>query len=189
MTSNVGWSDLRQAFREHSGLFLAQGIVLVIAGGIAVLLPQVATLAVSIFLGWLLLIVGVVEFILTLRHREVPGFWGLLLLSALVAILGALLVFRPLAGVITLTIALVAYFIAHGVASLYLTFKLPMSTGRQTWMVLGAVLDFALAGLIIAGWPSTATWILGLYVGIQMLFAGFAMIFAALEARSSDATV
>jgi uncharacterized membrane protein HdeD (DUF308 family) len=187
MTTHVQ-PRLRQTLHDNWGVFLVQGILLVIGGAAAILLPQVATVAFSIFLGWLLLIVGAVHFVSLLTSRQMPGFWGSLLLSALMVILGGLLIFRPLQGVISLTIALVAYFIIHGFATLYLAFSLRMDTSRWVWLLLGVVLDFLLAGLVIAGWPNTAGWILGLYVGINMLFAGFALIFAALGARPETET-
>lgn len=180
-------AGMRRSLRENWGLFVVEGIVLVLAGALAVFLPQVATLAVTLFVGWLLLIVGVFQFVTHIMNRDAPGFWGWIVLSILMGLLGGMLIFRPVAGVITLTLALVAYFIAHGIAMLYLAYTVRGETGRWVWLVLGGILDFALAILVIAAWPGSATWILGLFVGINMLFTGFALIFAALGARSSDA--
>jgi uncharacterized membrane protein HdeD (DUF308 family) len=107
-----------------------------------------------------------------------------LILAILTAILGLVIAIFPLQGAVTLTMLLTIYFIAHGVASFFLAFSIKEHTGRWVMLILGGIIDLALAGLVIAGWPNTSVFILGLYVGINMLFTGFALVFAALDARS-----
>lgn len=174
---------------EYRWFFILQGVIFIIGGTAAIILPQVATLAFSLFFGVALLVIGLFRFVTLLRARNAPAFWGNLLLSVLMAVLGALLVFRPLEGVLTLTLALAAYFFAHGVTSFYMAFRMRGSTSRWMWLVLGGIVDFALAFLVIAGWPSTATWVLGLLVGINMMFAGFAMIFASGGEKTENNTI
>jgi uncharacterized membrane protein HdeD (DUF308 family) len=178
---------VRRTIHDYWGLFLAQGILLVIGGAAAIVLPQIATVAFSIFLGWLLIIVGAVRFISMLSSPRAPAYWGSLLFDALMIILGAILVFRPFAGVISLTIALLVYFILHCFSSIYLALTVRTHTNRWVWLLLSGLLDLALAALIIWGWPGTAVWILGLFVGINMLFSGFALIFASLGQKAAEA--
>jgi uncharacterized membrane protein HdeD (DUF308 family) len=80
---------------------------------------------------------------------------------------------------------LTAYFIVHGIASFIFAFSIKEHTGRWVLMLLGGIIDLVLAALVIAGLPNTGTFILGLYVGINMLFTGFGLIFAALGAREA----
>jgi uncharacterized membrane protein HdeD (DUF308 family) len=80
---------------------------------------------------------------------------------------------------------LTAYFIVHGIATFIFAFSVKGETGRWVLLLISGLIDFLLAGLVIAGWPSTALWVLGLFVGINMLLTGFAFIFAALGARSA----
>ena len=80
---------------------------------------------------------------------------------------------------------LTAYFIVHGIVTWILAFSIKGETGRWVLLLLSGLIDFLLAGLVIAKWPSTALWVLGLFVGVNMLLTGFALIFAALGARSA----
>lgn len=173
------------AIHEHWGLFLAEGIVLVILGAAAIVLPVVATITFTLFIGWLLLISGAVGLITTLwMHQRVPGFWWSLI-SALIAIAaGVLLLFWPLTGVISLTLVLSAFFIVEGVTSImYALEHRNQLSGRWGWMLVSGIIDLILAGIIIAGLPGTALWALGLLVGINLLFGGVALIGMALAAR------
>ncbi len=103
----------------------------------------------------------------------------------LTAILGLIVALFPLPGAITLAMLLTAYFIVHGISSFALAFAIRGHTGRWVLLLAGGVIDFALAGLVIAGWPGTSVFILGVYVGINLLFTGLALIFAALDARKA----
>lgn len=80
---------------------------------------------------------------------------------------------------------LTAYFIAHGVGTLIFAFSVKGETGRWVLLILSALVDLLLAGFVLAEWPSTELWVLGLFVGVNMLLTGFAFIFAALGARSA----
>jgi uncharacterized membrane protein HdeD (DUF308 family) len=179
---------LTQSIRDHWALFLIEGIVLVVLGMLAIVVPQIATLAVTIFLGWLFLVSGIVGLITTFMARHAPGFWWALL-SAVVAIAaGLLLVEWPVSGIISLTYLLIAFFVIEGVVSIMyaLEHKKELS-GRWAWMLVSGIIDLILAVMILAGLPSTAAWALGLLVGINMLFGGTSMIAMALHARGSAA--
>src|SRR5947209_4387934 len=97
---------VRRSIHDHWGLFLAEGIILVILGLGAIVVPAIAGLATTIFLGWMLLLGGVVGLISTFWGRGLPGYWWSLL-SALVAVFaGAVLLWYPLQGLVTLTYVL-----------------------------------------------------------------------------------
>jgi uncharacterized membrane protein HdeD (DUF308 family) len=178
-----------QSIRDHWRMFLVEGIVLVVLGILAIVVPQVATLAVTLFLGWLFLISGVVGLITTFMARHAPGFWWALLSAVIAIVAGLLLLGRPLVGVVSLTYLLIAFFIVEGVVSIMyaLEHKKELS-GRWAWMLVSGIIDLILAGMILAGLPSTAEWALGLLVGINMLFGGTSMIAMALHARSDAGT-
>lgn len=175
---------LESAVREHWVLFLIEGIVLVILGAAAILVPPVATITFTILVGWLFLISGIVGLATTLWMRHAPGFWWSLLSAIIAVIAGILLLLRPLTGALSLTLLLGAFFIVEGVASImYAIDHRNQSTGRWGWMLVSGIIDLIIAGIIIAGWPGTAAWALGLLVGINLLFGGAAMIAIALAAR------
>ena len=177
-------SALANAIHEHWGLFLAEGIILVILGLIAILLPPLATITFTIIIGWLFLISGIVGLTTTFMMRNAPGFWWSLLSGILGVAAGIVLLIWPISGALSLTLLLSAFFIVEGVASImYAIDHRNQLTGRWGWMLLSGIVDLILAGIIVAGLPGTAAWALGLLVGINMLFGGTAMIGMALAAR------
>ncbi len=175
-----------KAIHDHWVLYLVEGVVLVVLGATAIALPLLATLAVTIFLGWLILLSGVVGMVTTLWARRAPGFWWSLLSAILAVVVGVLLLARPISGALTLTVLLVAFFVVEGAATIMfaLDHKRELS-GQWGWMLVSGVVDLFLAALIFAGLPSTSAWAIGLLVGINMIFGGVALTMMALHAREA----
>jgi uncharacterized membrane protein HdeD (DUF308 family) len=178
---------LTQSIREHWVLFLIEGIILVVLGLLAIIIPPIATIAVTIFLGWLFLISGIVGLVTTFWARHAPGFWWSLLSAVLAIAAGIVLLGWPVPGAVSLTLLLIAFFIIEGVLSILYAFEHKKElSGRWGWMLISGIIDLILAAIIWAGLPGTAAWALGLLVGINMLFGGSAMIAMALHARNAD---
>jgi uncharacterized membrane protein HdeD (DUF308 family) len=173
------------SLRDHWVLFLVEGIVLVVLGVAAIMLPVIATLAVALFLGWLFLISGIVGLITTFMMRNAPGFWWSLLSAVLALGAGLVLLAWPVSGAVSLTLVLIVFFVIEGVASIMLALE-HRESGRWGWLLASGIVDLFLAGLILAGLPGTAAWALGLLVGINMIFGGASLIGMALHARSLD---
>src|SRR6202000_1775203 len=152
-------SNVNAAVREHWKAFLFEGILLVILGLAAIIVPPLASLAVTIFLGWLFLISGIAGLALTFWARRMPGFWWSLI-SALLAIgAGIILLSRPVQGTLTLTIVVGAYFLAEGVTTiLYALEHRRELSQRWSWLLVAGLMDILIAGLIIAGLPGSALW-------------------------------
>src|SRR5580704_19435919 len=109
---------VQSAIRTHWTLFLIEGIVLIILGIAAIILPEVATLAFTLVIGWLFLISGGVGLVTTFWMRNVPGFWWALV-SAIVSIgAGIVLIRWPISGTVSLTLVLIAFFAVEGIATL-----------------------------------------------------------------------
>jgi len=175
---------LAGAIHEHWGLFLAEGIILVILGIAAIALPPIATLAFTIIIGWVFLISGVVGLFTTFWARHVPGFWWSLISAIIGIAAGVVLLLWPITGTLSLTLVLIAFFVIEGIVSImYAIEHRNQLTGRWGWMLVSGIIDLILAGIIFAGLPGTAVWALGLLVGINMLFGGAALIAMALAAR------
>lgn len=172
------------AMHDHWAFFLVEGIVLLVLGAVAILLPVLATIALTIVIGWLFLVSGVVGLFTTFWMRTAPGFWWSLLSAALGIVVGILLLASPVTGAVSLTLMLIAFFIIEGIASIMfaLEHKREMS-GNWGWMLVSGIVDLVLAVMIFTGLPSTAAWAIGLLVGINMVFGGSALIAMALHAR------
>jgi uncharacterized membrane protein HdeD (DUF308 family) len=179
-------SEMTAAVHEHWKAFLIEGILLVVLGLAAMIVPPLASLAVTIFLGWMFLISGVAGLALTFWARGMPGFWWSLISAALAVLAGGILLARPVQGVLTLTIVVGAYFLAEGVASIMyaLEHRRELSE-RWSWMLFAGILDILIAGMIITGLPGSAEWAVGLLVGINLLFGGASLIGMALAARKT----
>jgi len=178
-------SKMRDAVREHWKAFLIEGILLAILGLAAIIVPPLASLAVTIFLGWLFLISGIAGLVLTFWARQMPGFWWSLVSAILAVIAGGLLLARPVQGTLTLTIVVGAYFLAEGVATIMyaLEHRRELSQ-RWSWLLVAGIMDLLVAFIIIAGLPGSALWAIGLLVGVNLLFGGACLIGMALAARN-----
>jgi len=174
------------ALHEHWKLYLAEGILLLVLGAVAILVPPIATLAVTIVLGWLFLISGCVGLITSFWMRQAPGFLWSLISALLGVVVGFLLLASPLSGAFSLTLVLIAFFVIEGGVSIMfaLDHKRELS-GRWGWMLFSGIVDLVLAVMIFAGLPATAAWAIGLLVGINMIFGGSALIAMALHAKNA----
>jgi uncharacterized membrane protein HdeD (DUF308 family) len=179
--------SIREALQAHWRLFLLQGVIMILLGGLAVAAPALATIAVDIYVGWLFLISGTIGFVAMFSARDISGFFWTFATALLSVVVGALLIWTPVEGALSLTIVLTAFFIMEGVlqaaASLVYRRTVPESWG---WMFASGLADLALAAIIIAGWPGSAAWTLGLIVGINLVTSGWAIVMMALAARSVD---
>jgi len=178
-------SAVANSLHMHWRLFLTEGIVLLVLGVIAIVVPPIATIAVEILIGWLLLVSGVVGLIATLRARSAPGF-GWSLVSAILGIAaGIVLLGWPLSGALSLTMILTVFLVLEGVVSiLYALEHKREISGRWGAMLFSGIVDLLLASIIFAGLPGTAAWAIGLLVGINLVFGGSALIAMALHARN-----
>jgi uncharacterized membrane protein HdeD (DUF308 family) len=172
------------ALRAGWRFLLIEGIVLLVLGAAAIIVPPIATFAVAIILGWLFLISGVVGLVMTFMMRHAPGFWWSLFSAVVGIAAGLALLGSPATGVLSLTLLLIAFFILEGIATIMyaLDHKRELS-GLWGLMLASGIVDLVLAAIIMAGLPGTAAWAIGLLVGINMLFGGAALIGLALHAR------
>ena len=172
---------ITNALRAHWKFFLIEGIVLLIMGAIAVCVPPIATVAVEVFIGWIILLSGVLGLVMTFQTRGSPGFGWSLLSALLGLVVGIVLLAWPLSGVLSLTVMLTIFLALEGVASImYAMAHRRERSSRWELMLVSGIVDLILAGLILAGLPGTAAWAIGLIVGINMLFGGVALIALAL---------
>jgi uncharacterized membrane protein HdeD (DUF308 family) len=176
------------AVRDHWVLFLCEGIALLILGTLAILAPVIASVAATVFFAWILLASGIIGLIATIRARHAPGFWWSLLSALLAIIVGAVLFGWPVQGTLSLTAVLIAFLLVEGALTImYALEHRSRPSGRWGWMLASGIIDLLLGILLLAGLPGTALWALGLLIGINMLFGGWALIFMALHARPAAA--
>ena len=181
-------SRMGAAVQAHWKAFLVEGIILALLGLAAIIIPPLASLAVTVFLGWMFLISGIAGLALTFWARQMPGFWWSLISAVLAMGAGIILLARPVQGTLTLTIVVGAYFVAEGVATIMYALEHRRElSGRWSWMLVAGLMDIMISFFIIAGLPGSALWAIGLMVGINLLIGGTALIGMALAARNNGA--
>jgi len=177
-------SEMSATVKAHWKAFLFEGIVLAVLGLAAMIVPPLASLAVTIFLGWMFLISGVAGLFVTYWARQMPGFWWSLFSAALAVLAGLILLARPMQGVLTLTIVVGAYFLAEGVATIMYALEHRRElSARWSWLLVAGLIDILIAFMIIGGLPGSAEWAIGLLVGINLVLGGASLVGMALPAR------
>ena len=179
-------SEMSAAVKAHWKAFLFEGILLAVLGLAAMIVPPLASLAVTIFLGWMFLISGIAGLVVTYWARQMPGFWWSLFSAALAVLAGLVLLARPMQGVLTLTIVVGAYFLIEGVTTIMYALEHRRElSGRWSWLLVSGLMDILISFLIIAGLPGSAEWAIGLLVGINLVLGGASLVGMALAARKA----
>jgi uncharacterized membrane protein HdeD (DUF308 family) len=188
MASTDASQALAKSVRDHWLLFLVEGIVLVVLGLLAIVVPLVASLAATVFFGAILFVSGAVGLLATLRAHRAPGFSWSLLSAVLGIVTGALLLASPVRGTISLTVVLIAFLFVEGAVSIMFAIKhRSRESGGWAWVLASGIVDIGLGAILYAGLPGTALWALGLLIGINMVFGGWSLIAMALNARPNPA--
>jgi uncharacterized membrane protein HdeD (DUF308 family) len=175
--------DLRAMISDHWVLFLIYGMTLVILGMLALGAPVITTLAVEDYAGWLFVIGGI--FGLASVIYSVPRFWWGLLTAFLAIAIGAYLIQRPFAGVLSLTMAVGIYFAAQGVIQVVTAVGHRSTLASWMWLLVSGVVNLFLAAIILLGLPGTAAWTLGLLLGVSLMMWGLSLVMTALSCRSN----
>jgi uncharacterized membrane protein HdeD (DUF308 family) len=172
-------------------LFLFEGAILIILGMLAITAPAEATLAVDIFIGWLLLIAGIAGFITVFSARDIASFlWSLIPAAPLSIAVGALLLWKPDQGALSLTILLIAFFTLEAVFQIVRSIEYRDAIGGSWgWILASGICDLVLTAILIFGWPVTGGWALGFLVGVNLITSGGAIVIAALAWRDVAETI
>jgi uncharacterized membrane protein HdeD (DUF308 family) len=171
--------------RSYRTWFIIRGVATIALGALAVVLPVVATAAMGVGFGLLLLASGALGLAVTLwSGSAAPGFRWNALTAALALAAGIVLLWFPRAGAITLAIILAAYFFAGGLTKLVTVFSRRRARpGAWLWTLLSGVVDLSLSLLIVTGWLGMAAWVIGVLVGVHLIADGLALLMSALQSR------
>ena len=174
--------DERVNLRRVWWLFFVLGLVSIVVGFLAISSTFVATLASVIVFGVLLLVAGVTEVIHAVMVRNWRGFALHLLTAALYLLVGLFMLEDPIRAATVLTLLLAAGFFVGGL--LRIIYSLVERFPAWPWVVLHGVVDLILGGLIWSGWPESSLWVIGLFLGIDLVFHGWSWVILALTVRT-----
>ena len=175
--------EIKTALGKNWKLLLTAGIISTVLGAIAIIVPPLASVTITYLVG-ILLLIGAVAFVAEAISRGSTGhrIWSALL-AVLYVFAGVWLIINPVSGTITLTWILAIFFLLIGVLRLIAGIASRGKVPNAGWTIVNGVLSIVIAVLVIGDLPSSAAWAIGLLVGIQLLFDGFALIATAMAGK------
>lgn len=171
-----------QEVRHNWGWMLTAGCLLILLGALAVAYSVIFTVVSVMFLGWMLIIGGVLEAVHAFQHRESRHLFLYVLDALLAFVAGVLLLKSPEVGALVVTLLLASYFIIAGLFRIGVALALRYPS--WPWTLLNGLVTLALGIIVWGGWPASGFWVLGLFVGINLMMSGWARVMLALALRS-----
>jgi uncharacterized membrane protein HdeD (DUF308 family) len=171
---------------KHRGWFLLWGALLVILGLLAITGTLLTTLITVVFLGTLLLIGGVIMIVdsVVFWWRRWDGFFPRLIMGILYTIAGLMLIEQPVLSSISITLVLGVFYIVLGLLRLADSFS--TRAPQWGWSFFSGLIALLLGILILTNWPASGLYIIGLFIGIDLVFCGWAFVIASIAARPSS---
>jgi uncharacterized membrane protein HdeD (DUF308 family) len=176
-------TSVRTIVKKSVGWSIGLSVLLIVAGLLAIAMPQMAGITVGIFVAWLLIFSGGVHLVFAWHTRTTGGVIWELLVGLLYIGIGVYLLIQPVKGLATLTLALAIYLFAEGILEFILSFVVRPMPGAN-WLLLDGVITLILGIMIWRTWPSSTEWVIGTLVGISMLFSGISRLMISMAARS-----
>jgi uncharacterized membrane protein HdeD (DUF308 family) len=176
------FSTIRNIQQNWQG-FLALGIILIILGFLAVGAATYTSLMTVVFLGVILLIGGIAKLVYSFWVREWSGFFLSLLIGLFYTVTGALFLAKPIAALAALTLIIGSLFVISGVFKIVAALSYRFE--HWGWILFSGVISLLLGGLVLAEWPAASLWVIGLFVGIDLIFYGWTWVILALGARQA----
>ena len=172
-----------QGVRKNWGWFFVLGLLLMALGGLVINSAVAATMFSTLFFGFLLAGAGIVQVVQAFMARQWSGLFLSLLLGVLYLVTGAICVMRPAEAAINITLLIAGFCFATGLmkilASLIVRFE------HWGWIFFNGLVTFILGLMIYNQWPYSGLWVIGLFVGIDMVLAGWSWLLLSLCARKS----
>ena len=159
-------------------------ILMIIAGCLAILVPPISGIAVTMFVAWLMILAGIAHWVYSWHRRYRPDRWWGWLLGVLFIGVGICMLVFPLAALASLTLLLGVYLIVDAVLEFTLAFRLRPGNGSG-WLFFDGIVALILGIIIFARWPHSALWVVGTLVGISIFFSGVTRLMLSISARDA----
>ncbi len=157
------------------GWSIVLGILLIVAGLLAVAAPEFAGIGVSIVLAWVIIFAGFMHLFYAWSERGAGAVIWQILIGIVYLIAGFYIISHPVAGLASLTLVLGFYIALEGFLELGAYFRLRKAR-NATWFLVDGIISLILSALILFHWPSSSVWAVGTLVGISLLFSGIARL-------------
>lgn len=172
----------KKQIHGHWVSYLILGIILVLLGSLAIVGANVATLTSIIFFGSLLTIGGIFQIAYSFKGRHGQAFYQTLLSGIFYAIVGILMLTHPTVSALAITLLLAAFYTVSGIYKIIISLATPVF--QWIWLLISGIISLALGIFIWMEWPSSAQWLLGLFIGIDLIFVGWFWIMMSLAAKN-----
>lgn len=170
--------------KKNWGWMLALGILFIILGTIGLGMSVSLTLVSVLFFGWLLIIGGVFQLVEAFKVKGWKSVLWHIIMAVIYVIAGAVILYDPIGGALALTMILSAALIAIGILRIMMGFQLKGASGWW-WPLVAGLLSIVLGVMIMAKWPSSAFWVIGMFIAIDMIFNGWSYVMMALTAKQA----
>jgi uncharacterized membrane protein HdeD (DUF308 family) len=178
------WTHELDALRNHWRWFLALGIAMIVFGTIAIGSAVLATVAATVLFGFLLVAGGISTIISSFYAGRWSGMLLHLLIGVLYTVVGLMIINRPAASAIELTL-IIAFFLIFG-GIFRVIYALTERFTGWGWVLLNGGVSLLLGLLVYKQWPASGLWLIGLFVGIELIFNGWAWIMLSLGLRPTE---
>jgi len=161
---------------------IALSVLLIIAGLIALLLPFISGVAITLFFGWMMILSGITHLIFAFKTHATGGRIWEAVVGAVYLFTGFVLIMHPLDSLLVLTLVLAYYLFFEAVVEFIQFFQLRPRHGAG-WLIVDGIITLILAVMIWRAWPASSVWVIGTLVGISMIFSGFSRLMLSLAAK------
>lgn len=164
-----------QKSQKYAGWLKFEAILFIVLGVLAIILPGLFSLGLSLFLGWLFLLGGFLNVFGALQAIRARGALWRLLSGVLAIIAGALIIIRPLEGVLILTLVIAVFYGIDGIVKIIYGLQTSGTPGAGI-SIMNGVFGLIIAWIVYSEWPTSAHWFLGLIIGINLLVGGLFLL-------------
>ncbi len=167
--------------RKNRGMFMFEAIIFILLGIFALASPVAFSLGLELLLGWVFIVAGIVQGIRSFQTYKSPNVFLSILGAILYLGVGVIMVKYPISGLLTLGLLVAILFFLDGAFKISFSLQL-RPAARWGWIFFSGILSLILAVLILCSFPTSATWILGILVGVNLLFTGISQLFITMAA-------
>jgi uncharacterized membrane protein HdeD (DUF308 family) len=176
---------IRQTVEHYALWYLIQGVLLVIAGILAIVYPVISAQAVVVLLGWLLIVSGLLQGVSLIGARHVPHFWPQLISVILACLVGFLFLRDPAQGTFTIALLLIVFLMMEGLSKVIFALTI-RPFPNWGWVLASGLVGILLSLLLWANLPVDAVWLIGLLLGANLMSFGAAISWLAWKAMQKD---
>jgi uncharacterized membrane protein HdeD (DUF308 family) len=182
-SASIGFHPIGERLKTATRQLMWLGLAMIVLGACALVFPLVSTFAVTLFVGGLFFVFGVISLSVAFTMSGAGPFFGALLFALASIGAGVFLMFNPAAGAVALTLIVGALFMVQGAQETVFAFEMRPASGWVA-MLLSAIASILLAIIIFARWPAISLVVLGVLFGVNFISSGIGLVMVSRAAKS-----